>query len=120
MTPADLARGRRVVAEEVCAALGSPTVVKNPLGGSSLEVRVCDAPSDVALAFESVGPPGERILAEAFVKGREFTGGVDFEKWREMLPLPLSPMLTRGAKLNVEARLRAGYTPEFLAALEKW
>lgn len=51
---------------------------------------------------------------------REFTGGVDFEKWREMLPLPLSPMLTRGAKLNVEARLRAGYTPEFLAALEKW
>lgn len=51
---------------------------------------------------------------------REFTGGVDFDQWRSMLPQPLSPMLTKGHSLNVEARRRAGFSAEFLEALEKW
>ncbi|MGV3621211.1 MAG: DUF455 family protein [Archangium sp.] len=51
---------------------------------------------------------------------REFTGSVDFEKWRSMLPQPLSPMLAKGHALNVDARRRAGFSAEFLEALEKW
>lgn len=51
---------------------------------------------------------------------REFTGGMDFEQWSAMLPKPLSPMMTRGTSLNVEGRRRAGYSPEFIAELEKW
>lgn len=51
---------------------------------------------------------------------REFTGGVDFEQWRALLPAPLSPSMTKGHVLNHEARRRAGFGDEFLAALEKW
>ncbi len=51
---------------------------------------------------------------------REFTGGLDFETWSAMLPRPLSPQMTRGTTMNHEARLRAGFTPDFLAALEKF
>lgn len=51
---------------------------------------------------------------------REFTGVVDFDQWRAMLPQPLTPMLAKGLSLNVDARRRAGFSAEFLEALEKW
>jgi uncharacterized ferritin-like protein (DUF455 family) len=51
---------------------------------------------------------------------REFTGGLDFDAWRAMLPAPLSPMMTRGNEVNLEARRRAGYPGAFLEALAAW
>jgi uncharacterized ferritin-like protein (DUF455 family) len=50
----------------------------------------------------------------------ELTGDVAFDKWRTYLPAPISPAMARGTPLNVEARLRAGYAPEFLEALAAW
>ena len=49
-----------------------------------------------------------------------FTGDVAFDRWRAHLPAPISPVLARGNPLNVEARLRAGYAPDFLEALAGW
>lgn len=49
-----------------------------------------------------------------------FTGDVAFDKWRTYLPAPISPIMARGLPLNTEARLRAGYSPEFLSALAGW
>ena len=49
-----------------------------------------------------------------------FTGDVAFDKWRTYLPAPISPAMARGLPLNVEARRRAGYSPEFLDALAGW
>jgi uncharacterized ferritin-like protein (DUF455 family) len=51
---------------------------------------------------------------------RVFTGGLDFDVWRTFLPRPLSPMMTRGLPLNLEARRRAGYPDDFLEALTRW
>ena len=51
---------------------------------------------------------------------REFTGGVEFETWRALLPGPVTPAMTKGAVMNLDARHRAGFPPEFLAALETW
>ncbi|MBM4776897.1 MAG: ferritin-like domain-containing protein [Archangiaceae bacterium] len=51
---------------------------------------------------------------------RTFTGGVDFEQWRAHLPEPISPSMTRGTPLNLEARRRAGYPSAFLDALAAW
>lgn len=48
---------------------------------------------------------------------REFTGTLSFDAWREYLPAPLSPLMTRGLPLNLEARRRAGYPEAFLEAL---
>lgn len=49
-----------------------------------------------------------------------FTGDVAFDRWRTYLPKPISPVMARGLPLNVEARLRAGYSREFLSALAGW
>ncbi len=51
---------------------------------------------------------------------RNFAGELEFEKWRLMLPGPISPSMTRGKALNLEARRRAGYPEAFLAALAAW
>lgn len=51
---------------------------------------------------------------------RQFTGDVEFHAWRKYLPLPISPVMARGLPLNVAARLKAGYAPEFLQQLEAW
>ena len=43
-----------------------------------------------------------------------FTGGLEFEAWRNALPSPLSPMLMRGRPLQRAARKRAGIPDDFL------
>lgn len=51
---------------------------------------------------------------------RELTGGLGFDQWRAYLPEPISPLMTRGLPINFEARRRAGYPEDFLAALAAW
>ena len=50
----------------------------------------------------------------------EFTGELDFDRWRDALPAPLSPMLMRGRPLDREARARAGFSGAFLDRLDAW
>jgi uncharacterized ferritin-like protein (DUF455 family) len=50
----------------------------------------------------------------------EFEGCLDFEMWRQSLPMPLSPMLMRGRPLARDARLCAGFSRDFLDRLERW
>ena len=44
----------------------------------------------------------------------------DFHGWREHLPAPLSPMVMKGEPLASEARLRAGFGPNFLEEIARW
>ncbi len=46
-----------------------------------------------------------------------FAGKDDFDAWRAELPPPLSPLLMRGVPMDRPARLRAGYTEDFLDRL---
>jgi uncharacterized ferritin-like protein (DUF455 family) len=83
-------------------------------------------------AFESAGDPraaaiqaqicDEEVAHTAFALHwfRVFTGDVDFERWRAHLPEPISPSMTRGTPLNLEARRRAGYPAAFLDVLASW
>lgn len=48
-----------------------------------------------------------------------FSGEVDFETFRKLLPESISPSMTRGNPLNLEARRRAGYPEKFLQALSQ-
>jgi uncharacterized ferritin-like protein (DUF455 family) len=50
----------------------------------------------------------------------ELAGPLDFARWQNELPPPLSPMLMRGTPLQRGARLRAGFPPAFLDELERW
>jgi uncharacterized ferritin-like protein (DUF455 family) len=49
-----------------------------------------------------------------------FASGFDFERWREALPRPLSPLLMRGRPLQRDARMRAGFSATFLDRLDAW
>ena len=50
----------------------------------------------------------------------EFASVLDFDRWREALPRPLSPLLMRGRPLQRDARLRAGFPEAFLDRLDAW
>jgi uncharacterized ferritin-like protein (DUF455 family) len=50
----------------------------------------------------------------------ELTGGLEFDAWRRALPAPLSPMLMRGRPLQRGARVRAGFSEDFLDQLDAW
>jgi D-alanine-D-alanine ligase len=70
--------GRGVIetARRLLDRYGAPLVLKDPCGGSSLEVHIADDEGEVAAALERLGPGRRRILVEAHVPGRELTSGV--------------------------------------------
>lgn len=72
----DLKRGRPATAERLARDFGLPVVLKDPLGGSTLEVRVCDDVGQIQAAMDGLSPPAERLLVEAYVPGRELTVAV--------------------------------------------
>jgi D-alanine-D-alanine ligase len=99
LTRSDLARGRRAeAAAEAIERFGAPVVVKDPLGGSTLEVRVCRDAREVALAFDALASGTDRLLVEAYVRGREMTAGVLDDRERgEAVALPLVEIRPRQA-----------------------
>lgn len=56
-----------------------------------------------------------RFAAQWFA---HWTGGLDFARWQQELPAPLTPALLRGRPINRTARRAAGLTDAFLDALE--
>ena len=81
-------RGKSGVVKGLLERFGLPLVVKDPTGGSSLEVRICDDEGEVTAALEELGRTAERLLVEAYVRGRELTGAV-VEDPREGRPVAL-------------------------------
>lgn len=51
---------------------------------------------------------------------RHYTGDVDFARWMQELPPPISPVLLRGKKLRWELRRKAEMPEPFLEALDSW
>jgi D-alanine-D-alanine ligase len=97
--PEEARRGRAVAAARIVEEFGTPVVVKDPTGGSSLEVRICDGESDVAAALEDLSRAGGRLMAEAYVKGRELTAGViELRDRPEPVALPLVEIRPRRSR----------------------
>ncbi len=95
----ELARGRSDTAERLVAAFGAPLVLKDPTGGSSLEVRIADDAGAVAAALDELSPPATRVLVEAYVRGRELTAGVLDDRERgEPVALPIVEIRPRSSR----------------------
>jgi uncharacterized ferritin-like protein (DUF455 family) len=64
----------------------------------------------------------EEVAHVRFAAGwfRRWAGELSFERWREELPPPLTPMVMRGKELNAPARLAAGVDEDFLEEYEAW
>ncbi len=75
---------------------GYPLILKDPLGGSSLEVRKAGDDGEALAAAQDLFAGGaERLLVEAFRAGREFTVGV-IEERDGPRALPLVEIRPRG------------------------
>jgi uncharacterized ferritin-like protein (DUF455 family) len=51
---------------------------------------------------------------------RNWAGTVDFDRWCEELPPPLTPLLMRGKQVQMTARLKAEFPQEFLDSLARF
>ena len=64
---------REAAADELIASVGLPMVLKSPCQGSSIGVVIVKERDEVMGAMEEVFRYGDRLLAEAFVRGAELT-----------------------------------------------
>jgi D-alanine-D-alanine ligase len=73
---ADLVRGRRERIEIWAERYGYPLVLKNPRGGSTLEVKVAHDEGEALSAIQALTEGADRLMVEEYVAGRELTVGV--------------------------------------------
>ena len=97
--------------------------------GMGLEAANLEYAGDFAARFRTVGDEAGAQIQERIAKEEvahvgfatrwfaRWTGGCDFETWAAELPPPLSPWVMHGSPIAEQARLRAGMTAEFIAAL---
>lgn len=100
--------------------------------GMGLEAANLEYARDFAERFRLAGDKvgaciQERIAVEEVAHVRfatrwfeRWTGGCDFHAWQQQLPAPLSPWVLHGKPIAEEARLRAGMSEGFLAALRAY
>jgi uncharacterized ferritin-like protein (DUF455 family) len=97
--------------------------------GMGFEAANLEHAGNFAARFRAVGDETgalvqERIAAEEIAHVSfatrwftRWTGGSDFDVWASHLPAPLSPWVLHGEPIAVDARIRAGMSREFVAAL---
>ncbi len=79
------------------------------LAGDEAGAKVLDQIEDEEVAHVTIAHTWyERFSGEA----------LDYDRWADLLPAPISPALLRGLPLNKSARIRAGLPAEFLQRLE--
>jgi uncharacterized ferritin-like protein (DUF455 family) len=97
--------------------------------GMGLEAANLEYAGDFAARFRVVGDIRGAEIQERIAKEEiahvsfatrwftRWTGGCEFETWAAELPPPLSPWVMHGSPIAESARLRAGMSAEFIAAL---
>ncbi len=93
----DLTRRRAMLIDEWIDEFGLPLVLKNPCGGSSVDVRIAKDAGEITVMLDELAPPAERILVEAFVPGRELTAGVLEDREGEAHALPIVEIRMKSA-----------------------
>jgi len=51
---------------------------------------------------------------------RTWNTTLDFDRWKNALPAPLSPMVMKGRPINTDARQTAGFDRAFCESLQQW
>lgn len=101
---------------EVIVELGLPVVIK-PVGqGSSLGISIAGTEEQCCLGLRNALQFGAPVMVEAFVQGREITGGVLGN--RELTALPLVEIIpdSQYAFFDYEAKYTAGASNEICPA----
>jgi len=96
--------------------LGYPVFVKNPLGGSSIEVRHARTDEELARAIADLGPGCDRLLVEAAVEGRELTVAILDDPTGLPEALPVVEIRSKGGFFDFENKYTPGVAEEVVPA----
>src|SRR6185437_4551908 len=90
--------------DELVKNLKFPVFIKPNNGGSSIGMSKVNSPSEeLGKAIEKAFKEDEQVLAEEFIKGREFTIGV-FKSKGEIVALPITEIITQKDFFDYEAK----------------
>ncbi len=111
-----LTRGQAYDPEALAEKPGYPLVVKPRHGGSSIGTGIVQSPRELPEALEKAFAFGPNVIAEAYLKGTEITGGVLGND--HLQPLPIVEILPEPgyAFFNYEAKYTEGATREICPA----
>jgi len=98
------------------AELGWPVFVKDPFGGSTLEVRRARDADELEDAIAALRPGCDRLLVEAGVFGREMTVGVLDDPHGVPQALPVAEIRPRGEFFDYENKYTEGVAEEIVPA----
>jgi len=97
--------------KDVVDSLGLPVIVKPPSGGSTLGLTLAHDEEELRSALELALSYEERVLFEAFVRGRELTVGILGEE-----PLPVGEIIPEHELFDYECKYRPGMAQEIFPA----
>ncbi len=92
-----------VTAESVLQQLSLPVFVKPNNGGSSIGMSKVNKAEDLEPALQKAFREDEQVLAEEFIKGREFTIGV-FRSKGKVIALPMTEIISKNDFFDFEAK----------------
>ena len=97
--------------EQIEAALGLPVIVKPPSGGSTLGLTLAHDRSEFTAAVDKALRYEDRVLFEAYVKGRELTVAVVGDE-----PLPVGEVIPEHVLFDYECKYQPGLAEEIFPA----
>lgn len=100
-------------AQQLEKDFGYPLVIKNPKGGSSLGMGIAHSRSDLEMLLKTLGADSERLLVEAYLKGKEGTCGY-LSGHQALPPTEIRPI--QDGFFNFEAKYKPGRTEEITPA----
>lgn len=105
------------IAARILDRLDLPCVVKPALGGSSVGVTIVRDASELTPALEAIFEQGPLVLAERFIRGREFTCGVLDREGKGQIALPVTEIIPpEGRFFDYTAKYTPGVTREVTPA----
>ena len=103
-----------VAVSDILGALKLPVFVKPNNGGSSIGMSKVNEAAGLQEALDKAFKEDEQVLAEEFIKGREFTIGV-FKSKGKVIALPMTEVITKREFFDFEAKY-AGASEEITPA----
>ncbi|MCG6895007.1 MAG: D-alanine--D-alanine ligase [Desulfobacteraceae bacterium] len=111
-----LSKGERVDSAQIVSRLGLPMVVKPSAAGSSVGMSIVREGDALPTALNKAFEHDNTVLAEAYIRGTELTGGVIGNRELEALPLIEIIPGKDHEFFDYEAKYTAGATEEICPA----
>jgi D-alanine-D-alanine ligase len=106
----------RIPGKEVLAKLKLPVFVKPNNGGSSIGMSKVTDSDQMEGALDKAFNEDDQVLVEEFIQGREFTIGVFMTKEGEIIPLPMTEVISKKDFFDYQAKYTAGFSEEITPA----